>query len=226
MTRPVLIIDDEAAIRRLVRGAALRAGIEVDEAGSAAEGLAMARRTGCEVVLLDLGLPDRDGFELIPLLKAADRTVIVLTARDEPDEKVAALDIGADDYLIKPFDTAELLARLRVAFRHRAGRRSEVVDAGRVSIDLARHEVRLDGKPVGLSPREFGVLLALARNADRVVTHQTLLRSVWGEAHLGDVEYLRVAMRALRRKLEDDPGQPRLLVNEPGIGYRLNLSGE
>ena len=218
---PVLIIDDEAAIRRLVRGAAERSGLAVDEAATAAEGLAMARRPGCEVVLLDLGLPDRDGMELIPPLKAADRAVIVLTARDDGIEKVTALDLGADDYLTKPFDTAELLARLRVAFRHRSGRASEIVEAGAVRIDLARHLVTLGGDPVYLTPREFALLLELARNADRVVTHQSLLRTVWGPAHSSDVEYLRVAMRALRKKLEQDPAMPTLFVNEPGVGYRL-----
>ena len=221
MTAPVLIIDDEAAIRRLVRGAAERAGQKVDEAATAAEGLAMARRPGCEIVLLDLGLPDRDGLDLIPLLKAADRAVIVLTARDDGAEKVAALDLGADDYLTKPFDTEELLARLRVAFRHRSGRASEIVEAGAVRIDLGRHQVTLDGEPVYLTPREFGLVVALARNPDRVVTHLTLLRTVWGPAHEGDIEYLRVAMRALRRKLERDPAIPTLFVNEPGVGYRL-----
>ena len=218
---PVLIIDDEAAIRRLVRGAAERSGLAVDEAATAAEGLAVARRPGCEVVLLDLGLPDRDGMELIPPLKAADRAVIVLTARDDGIEKVTALDLGADDYLTKPFDTAELLARLRVAFRHRSGRASEIVEAGAVRIDLARHLVTLGGDPVYLTPREFALLLELARNADRVVTHQSLLRTVWGPAHSSDVEYLRVAMRALRKKLEQDPAMPTLFVNEPGVGYRL-----
>ena len=221
MTAPVLIIDDEAAIRRLVRGAAERSGLAVDEAATAAEGLAMARRPGCEVVLLDLGLPDRDGMELIPPLKAADRAVIVLTARDDGIEKVTALDLGADDYLTKPFDTAELLARLRVAFRHRSGRASEIVEAGAVRIDLARHLVTLGGDAVYLTPREFALLLELARNADRVVTHQSLLRTVWGPAHSSDVEYLRVAMRALRKKLEQDPAMPTLFVNEPGVGYRL-----
>ena len=223
---PVLIIDDEAAIRRLVRGAAERNGLAVDEAATAAEGLAMARRPGCEVVLLDLGLPDRDGMELIPPLKAADRAVIVLTARDDGIEKVTALDLGADDYLTKPFDTAELLARLRVAFRHRSGRASEIVEAGAVRIDLARHLVTLGGDPVYLTPREFALLLELARNADRVVTHQSLLRTVWGPAHSSDVEYLRVAMRALRKKLEQDPAMPTLFVNEPGIGYRLTTGSD
>ena len=221
MTAPVLIIDDEAAIRRLVRGAAERAGLGVDEAATAKEGLSLARRPGCEVVLLDLGLPDRDGMELIPLLKAADRAVIVLTARHDAGEKVAALDLGADDYLIKPFDTAELLARLRVAFRHRSGRASEIVTAGAVRIDLARHQVTIDDEPAYLTPREFALLLELARNADKVVTHQSLLRTVWGAAHIDDVEYLRVAMRSLRKKLEVDPANPCLFVNEPGVGYRL-----
>lgn len=221
MTAPVLIIDDEAAIRRLVRGAAERDGLAVDEAENAATGLAMARRAGCEVVLLDLGLPDRDGIELIPLLKAADRAVIVLTARDDAQEKVTALDLGADDYLTKPFDTAELLARLRVAFRHRSGRQSEVVEAGAVRIDLGRHQVTLDGEAVPLTPREFALVVELARNADRVVTHQSLLRTVWGPAHSSDVEYLRVAIRSLRKKLEHDAADPRLFVNEPGVGYRL-----
>lgn len=141
MSAPALIIDDEPAIRRLVRSAAEREGLGIEEAASATEGLLMARRPGCEVVLLDLGLPDRDGMELIPLLKAGDRSVIVLTARHDAEEKVAALDLGANDYLTKPFDTTELLARLRVAFRHRSGRNSEYVTAGSITIDLARHRV-------------------------------------------------------------------------------------
>ena len=225
MTARVLIIDDEPAIRRLVRGAAERNGLTVDEAETAAEGLTLARRAGCEVVLLDLGLPDRDGIELIPLLKAADRAVIVLTARDDGAEKVAALDLGADDYLTKPFDTDELLARLRVAFRHRSGRATEIVVAGPLRIDLARHQVTNGGAAVHLTPREFALLLELARNADRVVTHRSLLRTVWGAGHADDVDYLRVAMRALRKKLDPDPQAPRLFLNEPGVGYRLVTTG-
>ena len=131
------------------------------------------------MVLLDLGVPDRDRIELIPLLKAADRAVIVLTARDDAQEKVTALDLGANDYLTKPFDTAELLVRLRVAFRHRSRRQSEVVEAGAVRIDLGRHQVTLDREAVPLTPREFALVVELARNADRVVTHQSLLRTVW-----------------------------------------------
>lgn len=221
MTAPILIIDDEAAIRRLVRGAIERGGWQADEAATAAEGLAAARRTGCEVVLLDLGLPDRDGIELVPLIKAADRAVIVLTARDATAEKVAALDLGADDYVTKPFDTEELLARIRAAMRHRGGRASERIVAGNVVIDLGRHSVTRDNQPVPLTPKEFALLVELARNADRVITHSALLRAVWGPAHLDDVEYLRVAVRALRQKLEPQRTSPALILNEPGVGYRL-----
>lgn len=222
MTARILIIDDEAAIRRLVRAAAERDGQSVDEAECAADGLVLAQRPGCEVVLLDLGLPDRDGLELIPLLKTADRAVIVLTARGDASEKVTALDLGADDYLTKPFDTAELLARLRVAFRHRNGRPSEIVEAGEVRIDLPRHKVTLSGTDVSLTPREFALIVELSRHADRVVTHQSLLRTVWGPAHETNIEYLRVAMRSLRKKLEKNPAEPQLFINEPGIGYKLD----
>lgn len=221
MTAPILIIDDEPAIRRLLRGALERGGWHVDEAVDAQSGLAAARRPGCELVMLDLGLPDRDGIEIVPLLKSADRAVIVLTARDATAEKVTALDLGADDYVTKPFDTEELLARVRVALRHRTGRSSERIEIGELVIDLAAHAVTRDGMPVALTRKEFALLVELSRHAGRVLTHAALLRAVWGEAHSGDVEYLRVAVRALRQKLEQDPAQPRLLINEPGVGYRL-----
>ncbi len=223
MTAAVLIIDDEEAICRLVQRAAERGGFAVDSAATAAAGLAQARRPGVEIVLLDLGLPDRDGLELIPLLKAAGRTVVVLTARGAASEKVTALDLGADDYLVKPFDTDELLARLRVAFRHRGAGAGDTIEAGAVRIDLARHEVTRDGEPVALTRKEFALLVELARFPGRVMTHRHLLEAVWGTAHADDVAYLRVAMRGLRRKLEADPAHPRLLINEPGIGYRLTI---
>lgn len=221
MTGRILIIDDEAAIRRLVRGAVGRAGHTVGEAADAASGLAEARREGCELVLLDLGLPDRDGLELIPLLKAMDRVVVVLTARDATAEKVAALDLGADDYVTKPFDTDELLARIRVGLRHRAPGVPDLVTAGDVTIDLLERRVLRDGAEVKLTRKEYALLAELARFPGRVTTHAHLLRAVWGEGHLLDVEYLRVAMRSLRLKLEANPAAPRLLVNEPGVGYRL-----
>lgn len=217
----ILVVDDEAAIRRLVRGALERAGLAVEDAGTAAEGLALARRPGCELVLLDLGLPDRDGLELVPLLNGLDRAVIVLTARDATAEKVAALDLGADDYVVKPFDTEELLARIRTALRHRGSAAVGLLNAGSVSIDTLRHEVRRDGELVPLTRKEFALLAELARHPGRVITHGQLLRAVWGDAHAEDVEYLRVTVRALRRKLEADPASPQLIRNEPGIGYRL-----
>jgi len=221
MTAPILIIDDEPAIRRLVRGALERAGHAVNDAANAADGLAKAHRTGCELVLLDLGLPDRDGLELVPLLKALDRAVIVLTARDATSEKVAALDLGADDYIVKPFDTDELLARVRTALRHRGGTNAGPLVVGGISIDMLRREVRRDGDLVPLTRKELALLAELARHPGRVITHHQLLISVWGEAHVDDVEYLRVTVRSLRRKLEPDPSSPTLIRNEPGVGYRL-----
>ncbi|MEK6638178.1 MAG: response regulator transcription factor [Pseudomonadota bacterium] len=223
MTAHVLIVDDEAAIRRLVRGAVERAGLTVSEAETAKAALEHAAREGCELVLLDLGLPDRDGLELVPLIKAMDRAVIVLTARDATAEKVAALDLGADDYVVKPFDTEELLARIRTALRHRSANATAngQIAAGRVQIDTLAHRISRDGEDVRLTRKEFAVLAELARYPGRVITHVHLLRAVWGDAHIDDVEYLRVAMRGLRLKLEADPANPVLLQNEPGIGYRL-----
>jgi two-component system KDP operon response regulator KdpE len=220
----ILIVDDEPAIRRLVRGAAERAGFGVAEAENAAEALAGAALEGCELVLLDLGLPDRDGIELVPLIKAMNRAVIVLTARDASAEKVAALDLGADDYVVKPFDTNELLARIRTALRHRIAVVSPtgITTVGSITVDTLAHQVTRNGIEVKLTRKEFALLAQLARFPGRVLTHTHLLRAIWGEAHITDIEYLRVTMRGLRLKLEDDPAVPALLQNEPGIGYRLN----
>lgn len=226
MAPRILVVDDEAAIRRLVRGALERADLSVDEASNAVDALKLARRPGCELVLLDLGLPDRDGLELVPLIKAMKRAIIVLTARDATAEKVAALDLGADDYVVKPFDTEEMLARIRVALRHSAGvgDASGTITLEHVTIDPLAHRVTSHGEEIRLTPKEFGLLLELAQHPGRVITHAQLLRHVWGEAHIDDVEYLRVAMRGLRQKLEFDPSRPRLLINEPGIGYRLAVN--
>lgn len=226
MAPRILIVDDEPAIRRLVRSALERAGLSAEEASNAGEALTLAHRPGCELVLLDLGLPDRDGLELVPLIKAMKRAIIVLTARDATAEKVAALDLGADDYIVKPFDTEEMLARIRVALRHSAGadEASGSIPFEHVTIDPLAHRVTSHGEEIRLTPKEFGLLLELAQHPGRVITHTQLLRNVWGEAHIDDVEYLRVAMRSLRQKLEIDPSRPRLLVNEPGIGYRLAVN--
>lgn len=220
MTR-VLIVDDEPAIRRLLRGALERAGHEVVEAADASVAL-NAAKPPVALVLLDLGLPGRDGLELVPLLKARDLAVIVVTARDATDEKVAALDLGADDYVTKPFDTEELLARVRVALRHQAVPTTNEIVAGDIAINLAAHQVTRAGQEAKLTRKEFALLSELATHAGKVLTHGHLLRAVWGEAHANDVEYLRVAMRSLRQKLEVNPAMPRLLINEPGVGYRLS----
>jgi len=218
----ILVVDDEPAIRRLVCRALERGDYAAVEAGDAKAGLAAAH-AGPDLVLLDLGLPDRDGLELIPLLKPLGSAVIVLTARDDSAEKVAALDLGADDYITKPFDTEELLARVRTSLRHRSNARGERhrLTIGEIEIDLDAHLVRRAGAELHFTPKEYDLLAELARHAGRVLTHRHLLGHVWGPAHLDDVEYLRVAIRALRLKLEADPARPALLVNEPGIGYRM-----
>ncbi|WP_298674593.1 response regulator transcription factor [uncultured Sphingomonas sp.] len=220
----VLLIEDDAAIRRLLHAALSRAGYRASEAATAREAMSLVDIERPDAVLLDLGLPDRDGLELVQLIKArGDMVVIVVSARNETGEKVAALDLGADDYLTKPFDTEELLARIRTALRHRrAGTAAaESLEAGTVTIDLARRRVRRAEAEIHLTPKEYGVLAELARHPDRVISHAQLLRTVWGPAQEDHVEYLRIVIRALRHKLESDPAQPRLIVNELGIGYRL-----
>lgn len=227
MSQPttLLVVDDEPAIRRLLHTALTRDGYRVIGAQNAREALASLHIDHPDAVLLDLGLPDRDGLELVALLKSAGATVIVVSARDATAQKVAALDLGADDYVTKPFDTEEVAARIRVALRHRLAADAEVpvLNIGSVEIDLARRMVKRDGTEVHLTPKEYGLLSQLAKQPGRVVTHTQLLRAVWGPGHDGDIEYLRVAARGIRRKLEDDPSTPSMLRNEPGVGYRLVL---
>ncbi|MGI4879884.1 MAG: response regulator [Janthinobacterium lividum] len=229
MTGPrVLIVDDERQIRRLLRTTLERAGHLVAEAESAAEALRVVVAERPALVLLDLGLPDRDGLELIPLLRAKSKAaILVVSAREDTDQKVAALDLGADDYVTKPFDTEELLARVRTTLRRQSRNDAgeEKVVAGALAIDLVDHRVVRAGVDVHLTQKEFAVLAELARHPGRVVTHAALLRTVWGPAFLDNVEYLRVVMRNLRQKLEDEPARPALLVNELGVGYRL-MRGE
>jgi len=219
----ILVVEDDAHIRRLLRVALERAGHAVVEASNGREALALADIDKPELALLDLGLPDRDGLELIQLLHARGAAVIVVSARGDTAEKVAALDLGADDYLTKPFDTEELLARVRTALRHRLTAHADqmLVSAGDVEIDLEHRRVRRAGEEVHLSPKEYGVLAELSRRPDRVLAHRQLLDTVWGPAHVDHVDYLRIVMRNLRQKLEADPARPRLLINEPGVGYRL-----
>lgn len=221
----ILVVDDEPAIRRLLNASLARAAYRVVEAGSARETLAALQIDKPEIVLLDLGLRDRDGLELIPIIKGAGAAVIVVSARDATDEKVAALDLGADDFVAKPFDSEEVLARIRAALRHRlaSATGAPVLRHGDVEIDLALRRVSKGGEEVRLTPKEYGFVAELAKSPGRVVTHAHLLRTVWGAGHENDVEYLRVAARAIRRKLERDPSQPTLLRNEPGVGYRLQV---
>jgi two-component system KDP operon response regulator KdpE len=220
----VLIVDDEPHIRTLLRATLGRAGYAVAEAGNAREALNAKSIDKPDLILLDLGLPDRDGLELVTALRAEPRSaLIVVSARDQTEQKVAALDLGADDYVTKPFDTEELLARVRASLRQRLASEAErqVVDVGPVTIDLFSRLVRRDGAEVHVTPKEWELLAELAKHPGRVLTHEALLRRVWGPAHVGQTEYLRVAIRSLRQKLENEPSQPRLIVNEPGVGYRL-----
>lgn len=224
MRKNVLIVDDEPAIRRLLVGALGRAGLSHEEAATAAAALRIAGASQPpHVVLLDLGLPDRDGLEIVPQLAALGLAVIVLTARDATTEKVAALDLGADDFVTKPFDSEELLARVRSAIRRQTG---HSVDAklrtfASGTIDHDTHQVIIRGQLTDLTPREFDLLWTLAEKPGRVMTHISLLESIWGPAHKDDLEYLRVAVRSLRKKIEADPARPSLVINEPGVGYRL-----
>jgi len=220
----ILIVDDEPQIRILLKATLGRAGYIVVEAANAREALSAKAIDKPDVVLLDLGLPDRDGLELVELLRGDPRSaLIVVSARDQTEQKVAALDLGADDYVTKPFDTEELLARVRASLRQRLASETErqVVVAGAITIDLLERAVRRNGNEVHVTPKEWNLLAELAKHPGRVLTHETLLRSVWGPAQVGQTEYLRVAIRSLRQKVEVEPSQPRLIVNEPGVGYRL-----
>ena len=220
----ILVIDDEPQIRTLLKVTLSRAGYAVTEAATAREALNAKSIDKPDLILLDLGLPDRDGLELVTALRAEPRSaLIVVSARDQTEQKVAALDLGADDYVTKPFDTDELLARVRASLRQRLASEAErqVVEIGPVAIDLLARIVRRDREEVHVTPKEWDLLAELAKHPGRVLTHEMLLRTVWGPAHVGQTEYLRVAIRALRQKLEAEPSQPALIVNEPGVGYRL-----
>ena len=220
----ILCIDDEPAILRLLTVILLRDGHEAVTTTNGRHALQALRAGGIEAVLLDLGLPDRDGLELIPVMRAiAPVPVIVVSARADVQEKVVALDLGAADYVTKPFDGDELLARVRAVIRGAvaAPTPSELFMHGPIRMDVSRHEVEIGGQPVALTPKEFALLKVLVKAGGRILTHSALLQAVWGKAHCDDVEYLRVTIRTLRLKVEDDPSQPRLIRNEPGIGYRL-----
>jgi two-component system KDP operon response regulator KdpE len=221
----VLVIEDEPQMLRFLRPALAAMGYRLCEATTGVEGLRQAATRAPDLVLLDLGLPDRDGIDVTRELRGWSQVpIIVLSARGRASDKVAALDAGADDYVTKPFGMAELLARVRVALRHAARSGDDgqsTVTAGELTIDLERRQVTVAGRPLRLTPTEYRLLALLARHAGKVLTHSLLLRDVWGPGYAGQTHYLRVYMAQLRRKLERDPAQPRHLMTEPGVGYRL-----
>ncbi|MEV5572746.1 response regulator [Spirillospora sp. NPDC052269] len=222
MTR-VLVVDDEPQIVRALRINLKARGYEVDAAPDGRTALDLAARRHPDVILLDLGLPDMDGTEVIRGLRGwLSVPIIVLSARQESDDKVEALDVGADDYVTKPFGMAELLARLRAAVRRSAPvEEAAVVRTDAFSVDLAAKRVERNGADVRLTPTEWHILELLVRNAGRLVSQQQLLQEVWGPSYAKETNYLRVYMAQLRRKLEDDPSHPRHLITAPGIGYRF-----
>jgi len=220
----ILVIDDEPQIHRFLSPALEAAGYEPIRADDAAGGLKEIAAHPPDAVILDLGLPDMDGKQALEKARAFyDGPILILSARDMEMEKIKALDLGADDYVEKPFHVGELLARLRVAMRHRLGRigAAPVIHAGDITIDLIKRLVTRAGEPVRLSPREYDLLARLAEGGGRVLTHKQLLTAVWGPANADDVQYLRVFIGHLRQKLEPDPAAPRHLVTEAGVGYRF-----
>ena len=221
----VLVVEDEPQMRRFIHASLSAHGYQVGEAANGTEALALATSRNPDVVLMDLGLPDMDGIDLTRRLREWSRVpVIVISARGREADKVSALDAGADDYLTKPFGVDELLARIRVALRH--ARDSQTNDElplefANVRIDLARREVRVGDREIHLTPTEYKMLTLLARNAGRVLTHRQIIREVWGPSYAGQNHHVRVHMAELRKKIEPDPARPKLIITEPGVGYRL-----
>jgi len=222
--RRVLLVDDEAAIVRFLRPALEANDFEIISAGTVAEAIKRVAADSPDLVLLDLGLPDGDGKDVIRRAREwSDVPIIVLSAREREAEKIESLDLGADDYVNKPFNIGELMARIRTALRHRMQRKAEVpvLRIGDLKIDAVRHRVIRAGNELKLTPKEFELLSFLARHAGRVVTHRQILAAVWGPAHTDDTQYLRVYIGQLRQKIEAQPDDPHIILTEPGIGYRV-----
>jgi two-component system KDP operon response regulator KdpE len=220
----VLVVDDEAAILRFLRPALEANNYEMATAGTMAEAIKRIAAETPDIVLLDLGLPDGDGKDVIRRAREwSDVPIIVLSAREREAEKIESLDLGADDYVNKPFNVGELMARMRTALRHRMQRKAEipVLRVGDLAIDAVRHRVTRAGAELKLTPKEFELLSFLARHAGRVITHKQILAAVWGPAHSQDTQYLRVYVGQLRQKIETHPDDPRIILTEPGIGYRI-----
>ncbi|WGF87963.1 response regulator [Marinivivus vitaminiproducens] len=224
---PILVIEDEAPIRRLLRTSLTPQGFEIIEAQGAVEGLDLLERARPDLLLLDLGLPDVEGEDVIRRIRASGSKlpIIVLSARGDEQGKVRALDLGADDYVTKPFGMAELVARIRTALRHRVQEQGaeSVFRSGELVVDLTRRRVTRAGAEIKLSPKEYDILRLLVLHAGKVLTHRMIMQEVWGPA--GDVQYLRIYVRQLRQKLERDPERPALILTETGVGYRLQEQG-
>lgn len=222
----VLVVEDEPQMRKFIRASLSSHGYRVLEAERASEAVSMITSHNPEIVLLDLGLPDGDGIELTRQLREWSRVpIVVLSARGREDDKVAALDAGADDYLTKPFGVNELLARMRVALRHSqttiGAAAPQVLEFGEVKIDLVRREVFRADEEIHLTPIEYKLLVLFAKNAGKVLTHRQILKEIWGPTYANQTHYVRVHMAELRKKVEANPARPKLLVTEPGVGYRL-----
>jgi len=223
MTEKVLVVDDDDQILRALRTSLRAHGYDVVVASDGESALEAAATSGADVVVLDLGLPDIDGMEVIRRLRAWTQVpVIILSVRDSQDEKVGALDLGADDYVTKPFGIEELLARMRAVQRRKGAEElaPAVMTFGPLEVDLAREQVQLDGAPLKLTPIEYKLLTTMATNAGKLLTHRFLLQKVWGPSYGTESHYLRVFMRQLRQKLGDNPNKPSYIVTEPGLGYR------
>lgn len=224
----ILLIDDEPQILRALKTILIANHFQIASASTGEQGIALAVAQPPDLIILDLSLPDIDGFQVCEQIREWSRVpIIVLSVRDNEKDKVAALDKGADDYLVKPFGIEELLARIRVALRHSEqslGNKQSTIKAGEITIDLARHTIFHGDSEIHLTAIEFNLLSYLASHADRVLTHQAILQHVWGFENSDHVEYLRVYIGQLRKKLEKDPDEPQLLVTEPGIGYRLKTA--
>lgn len=224
----VLIVEDEPQMQKFLRASLSAAGYRVMEAATGAEALTLARMHNPDLVLLDLGLPDMDGMQVTRDLRMWSRKpIIVISARGQESDKVNALDVGADDYLTKPFGTEELMARMRVALRHAArvgeDRLEPTLSIGALTIDLDKRQVFVAEREVHLTPNEYKLFAYLMKNAGKVLTHRQLLKEVWGPAYATQTHYLRVYMVQLRHKLEAEAARPRYLVTEPGVGYRLKV---
>ncbi len=222
----VLVVEDETQMRKFIRASLSSHGYQILEAGSAIEALRLATSNSPGLILMDLGLPDGDGIELTKQIREWSQVpIIVISARGREDDKVVALDAGADDYLTKPFGVNELLARMRVAERHARtkgdGGNIQVLDFGDLRIDLARRLVTLGGEPAHLTPIEYKLLVLFAQNAGKVLTHRQILKEVWGPSYASQTHYVRVHLAELRKKIEVDPARPKLLLTEPGVGYRF-----